>query len=222
VQYSYDNRTVVVVNSQHAAETGLTVEVGLFNMDGTQKYLKSVEVPRVSGDGGRTVALTVPSVSGLSGTYLARLLLKDRSGREIDRNVYWLSTSSDVIDWASKDSWYYAPTSRYANLAGLTGLAPATVEASTASAAGADGTTTTKLTLRNTSTGNVPALMVDAHVLGTAGAPVLPVRWSDNDVSLWPGESTTLTATYRTADLAGATPSVRVSGWNVAAKVIGA
>jgi exo-1,4-beta-D-glucosaminidase len=57
---------------------------------------------------------------------------------------------------------------------------------------------------------------VDAHVPGSASTPVLPVRWSDNEVSLWPGESATLTATYRTSDLKGATPSVRVSGWNVA------
>jgi exo-1,4-beta-D-glucosaminidase len=220
VQYSYDNHSVVVVNNRHGAEAGLTVEAGLFTMDGTQKYLKSVAGIGVPGDGGRAVALTVPTVSGLSGTYLARLVLKDGTGREIGRNVYWLSTKDDVIDWANND-WYYVPTTSYANLAGLSGLAPVTVTASATSAGGADGTTTTTVTLRNTSTGKVPAFMVDAHVLGAAGAPVLPVRWSDNDVSLWPGESTTLTATYRTADLSGATPSVRLSGWNVATRVIG-
>lgn len=220
VQYSYDNHSVVVVNNRHGAEAGLTVEAGLFTMDGTQKYLKSVAGIGVPGDGDRAVALTVPTVSGLSGTYLARLVLKDGTGREIGRNVYWLSTKDDVIDWANND-WYYVPTTSYANLAGLSGLAPVSVTASATSAGGADGTTTTTVTLRNTSTGKVPAFMVDAHVLGAAGAPVLPVRWSDNDVSLWPGESTTLTATYRTADLSGAAPSVRLSGWNVATRVIG-
>ena len=44
---------------------------------------------------------------------------------------------------------------------------------------------------------------------------VLPIAWTDNDVSLWPGESVTLHATYRQAALAGATPVVSVSGWNV-------
>ena len=39
--------------------------------------------------------------------------------------------------------------------------------------------------------------------------------WNDNDVTLWPGESETLTATYSSADLQGATPVVSVSGWNV-------
>ena len=52
------------------------------------------------------------------------------------------------------------------------------------------------------------------------GTPVLPVRWSDNQVSLWPGESTTLTATYRTADLHGSAPMLRVSGWNTATATV--
>ena len=66
------------------------------------------------------------------------------------------------------------------------------------------------------SAGNRLLLSKGEDIGGPVNAPVLPVRWNDNEVSLWPGESTTLTATYRTADLNGATPSVRVSGWNVA------
>jgi exo-1,4-beta-D-glucosaminidase len=38
--------------------------------------------------------------------------------------------------------------------------------------------------------------------------------WSDNDITLWPGESQTLTVSYRASDLKGATPVVSVSGWN--------
>jgi len=45
------------------------------------------------------------------------------------------------------------------------------------------------------------------------GELVLPVLWSDNDVTLWPGESLTLTARY--AAQGTATPMVEVSGWNV-------
>jgi len=35
-----------------------------------------------------------------------------------------------------------------------------------------------------------------------------------NDVTLWPGESQTLTATYKAADLGGAEPLVSVGGLN--------
>jgi hypothetical protein len=45
---------------------------------------------------------------------------------------------------------------------------------------------------------------------------VLPISWSDNDVTLWPGESETLHASYRGASLSGAALVVSVSGWNVA------
>ncbi|HEX3591887.1 MAG TPA: hypothetical protein VHV74_19875 [Pseudonocardiaceae bacterium] len=38
--------------------------------------------------------------------------------------------------------------------------------------------------------------------------------WSDNDVTLWPGESQTLRVTYPAADLHGAAPVISVSGWN--------
>jgi exo-1,4-beta-D-glucosaminidase len=219
VQYSYDNRSVVVVNSHHAPASDLTVRVGLYNLDGTEKFNRSVTGLSVPGDGGRATALTVPAVGGLSPTYLAKLVTSDASGHEVSRNVYWLSTRADVVDWANND-WYYAPTSSLADLTGLAGMAKASVGTAAASVTNPDGTTTTTVTLRNTGTGKTPAFYLDAHVVGASGTPVLPIRWSDNAVSLWPGESTTLTATYRTADLRGARPSVRVSGWNVPTAVI--
>jgi Exo-beta-D-glucosaminidase Ig-fold domain len=45
-----------------------------------------------------------------------------------------------------------------------------------------------------------------------AGAPVF---WSDNDITLWPGESQTLHVSYRRRDLNGASPVVTVGGWNL-------
>ncbi|MEV4020634.1 fibronectin type III domain-containing protein [Nonomuraea angiospora] len=208
VQYSYDNKSVVVVNSGVSAASGLTVKTDVFNMDGSAKYSNTATVS-VPADGGKATAVTVPAVSGLSTTYLVRLTLL-RDGQEIDRNVYALSTSDDVIDWANND-WYYVPTSRYANLTGLNGLAQTPISAT--ATAPSDGRVT--VTIRNTGTGAVPAFMLDADVVDAAGKPVLPIQWSDNAISLWPGESKTLTATYRASDLTGS-PSVRVAGWNTA------
>ncbi|MDT7805308.1 MAG: exo,4-beta-D-glucosaminidase, partial [Actinomycetota bacterium] len=218
IQYSYDNKSVVVVNHNHDAASNLTASVKLYNLDGTEKFTQSKTLS-VGGDGAKTTALTIGTVSGLSTTYLAKLVLTDSSGKEVSRNVYWLSTKADTLDWDNSD-WYYTPTTSYADLSGLTGLGQVAVDTTANSTANSDGTTTTKVTLKNSSTGKVPAFFVDAHVLGAAGAPVLPVQWTDNQVSLWPGESTTLTATYRTADLKGAKPSVRVAGWNTGTKTV--
>jgi exo-1,4-beta-D-glucosaminidase len=226
IQYSYDTKSVVVVNSDHAAAANLTASVQLYNVDGTQKFSRRKAGLSVAGDGAKATALTIGQVSGLSPTYLAKLVLTDAAGKEVSRNVYWLSTKPDTIDWANND-WYYAPTTSYADLSGLNNLPAATIGATVSSAGpgysvpNADGTTTTTVKLTNTTAGKAPAFAVDAHVVGADGTPVLPVRWTDNQVSLWPGESVTLTATYRTADLKGAAPRVRVSGWNTGTQTVG-
>ena len=79
------------------------------------------------------------------------------------------------------------------------------------------------MTITNTSSKPTVAFFLRADVRrgSRSGAPargdnqVLPIMWSDNDVTLWPGESETLHATYRGSALAGASPVVSVSGWNV-------
>ncbi|MEV6734866.1 exo-beta-D-glucosaminidase [Streptomyces sp. NPDC051364] len=222
IQYSYDDRTVAVVNRRRAAVSGLTARVSLFNTDGTQKYDRTVTGLGVGGDGAKATALTLPaSVEGLSTTHLARLILTDSAGSEVSRNVYWLSTRRDVSDYDESD-WYHTPTTAYADLTGLRSMAQASLSATATTAVGADApttsttttTTTTTVTLRNTGTGNTPALLTDLHLVDGKDVPVLPVQWSDNQISLWPGESATLTATYRTADLHGSAPRIRVSGWN--------
>ncbi|MEC4572610.1 glycoside hydrolase family 2 protein [Streptomyces virginiae] len=215
VQYGYDDRSVTVVNSRPAPASGLTARVTLFAPDGTQKYDRTVTGLSVAGGGASSTALTLPgSVPGLPTTYLARLLLTDAAGREVSRNVYWLSTEEDVLD-RERGDWFHTPTTSYADLRGLDSMArtAVTVTAST-TADGASGTSTTTVTLRHAGTGGTPALLTDVHLVRASGEPALPVRWNDNQVSLWPGESATLTATYRTADLRGSAPRLRVSGWN--------
>ncbi|MFF4805029.1 sugar-binding domain-containing protein [Streptomyces sp. NPDC001351] len=219
VQYSYDDRSVVVVDNRHSPASGLTARATLFNPDGTQKYDRTVTGVRVSGDGAHSIALTLPaSVTGLATTYLARLTLSDSSGKEVSRNVYWLSSRPDTLDWAHTD-WYYTPTTSYADLKGLSPMAQVPVSA-TASTDVSGETATTTVTLRNTGSGKTPALFTDVHLVDARGKPVLPVEWSDNEVGLWPGETVTLTATCRTADLHGSLPRVRVSGWNTPERTV--
>jgi hypothetical protein len=51
---------------------------------------------------------------------------------------------------------------------------------------------------------------------GPGGEEVLPVFWEDNYVTLLPGETRELTATYAPKDLGVAAPVVTVDGWNIA------
>lgn len=217
VQYSYDDRTVAVVNRRHEPASGLSARVTLFTPGGVAKYDRTVRGLSVGGDGAKTTALTLPgSVDGLPATYLARLVLSDAAGRETSRNVYWLSTRRDVLNYAATD-WYHTPTTSYADLKGLRSMAAAQVSAAATTTEDSAGTSTTTVTVRHAGTGGTggtPALLTDVHLVDGKGVPVLPVRWSDNQVSLWPGESATMSATYRTADLRGSAPHLRISGWN--------
>jgi exo-1,4-beta-D-glucosaminidase len=78
------------------------------------------------------------------------------------------------------------------------------------------------VTIKNTSSTSTAAFFVRADIRrgSPAGIPnsgdndVLPVFWSDNDITLWPGESDTLHASYRQAELDGSSPVVSISGWN--------
>jgi exo-1,4-beta-D-glucosaminidase len=118
VQYSYDNKQVVVINKTNNAANSLGVKVDVFNIDRTSKFSQTATVGSVTGGDNKTVALTVPAISGLSSTHLARLILTDSSGREIDRNVYRLSTKADVMDFNNND-WCSVPTTAYADVSGL-------------------------------------------------------------------------------------------------------
>jgi len=140
--------------------------------------------------------------------------------------VYWLSTQPDVVDWAKTMGNPQATMTQFADLGQLQGLPPAGVHVSAHSddVPGPDGAdTVTRVRITNTASTPTVAFFLRADVRrGTpSGTPlpddneVLPIFWSDNDVTLWPGESQTLTATYRRADFQGSSAVVSVSGWNV-------
>ena len=58
-------------------------------------------------------------------------------------------------------------------------------------------------------------------VLMTSGAahdPVLPIRWDDNDATLFAGQGATLTGRYSATGVS--VPVVRVEGFNLTAPVV--
>ena len=158
-------------------------------------------------------------------TYFVELQLK-QNGTLVDRNVYWLSTQPDVVSWSKTLGQPQGTVSQYANLTGLQTLpaSSVTATASTVNQAGPDGADrATTVTITNTSSSTVAFLLRADVRRGTASGQELPgdnelqsSLWQNNDITLFPGESQTLTVTWNSADLQGATAVVSVSGWNVA------
>jgi len=224
IMYSYDNGSIKVANLTNQTRLGLRAKAEFIDLDGRVRGVSQAGVAPLGGQDVRTV-LTPAVPAGISTTYFLRLTLSE--GRTtVSRNVYWLSTKPDQIDWATtidQGNGAAVQPGGYADLTGLRSLAPASVRVRTTTRrAGADDVT--QVTVTNVSSRPTPAFLTRADVRrGTAaGTPlpgdnqVLPILWTDNDITLWPGESQTITATYRHSDLRGAHPVVTISGWNVA------
>ena len=211
IQYSYDTRAIMLINHTLTREHGLRAVIRVRNLDGSVAYERRLKDIDLAGSAARQLAM-LPALDGLSRTYFIELELASADGISISRNVYWLSTQTDELDWANS-SWYLTPVTRYADLTPLQSLptATATVRA-TMRYEGTEDIATVTLTVPSSS--KAVALFQHVSIKRSAGGEfLLPILWSDNDVTLWPGESLTLTAHFATPGTA--TPVVEVSGWNV-------
>jgi len=215
VLYSYDDRSVVVVNQTPTAATGLSVTASVYNLDATQKWTMQQAVD-VDADGTAKVT-TVPALDGLSGTYFVALSLSQNSV-VVSSNFYFLSTKAEKVNLGATD-WYHSPTTTFADYSALATLPQASLEAALMTTMSAT-TGTTQVTLNNKTT-SIAFFTRLKLTAGKQGKPVLAVFWQDNYVSLLPGETRTLTVSYALADLAGATPAVEVSGYNQPTQVLG-
>jgi exo-1,4-beta-D-glucosaminidase len=225
--YALDNGTVTLDNLSNTSEAGLSVESRVFSLSGTllgdqtasnislasQQVLNDALAPKVPAAG-----------SSPAQAYFVELVLK-RSGTLVDRNVYWLSTQQDAVNWKKTLGKPVATMTTYASLNALQTLPQSSISATatTASQAGPDGADkATTVTITNTAASAV-AFLIRADVRrGTASGTELSGDnelqssiWQGNDITLFPGESQTLTVTYDSADLQGATPVISLSGWNL-------
>jgi exo-1,4-beta-D-glucosaminidase len=212
IAYDYHSRNVHVVNSTLTARSGLTATATVYNIPSlAQAYTTTVPVNAAAN--ASTQVLTLPALTGLSTTYYIRLQLKDAAGAVVSNNLYWYSTQPDVL--ANKKNWYSTGVKTYANLTGLNGLAPNPNVTAGVSRTVVGGQETVQITLNNTSATNIAFFVRPEVTAGNDGSEVLPVDYTDNYVSLWPGESTTITAIYQTSDLGGQAPYLRVRGYNL-------
>jgi exo-1,4-beta-D-glucosaminidase len=228
--YALDDGTVTLDNLGAGTQSGLSIESRVYSVAGallddqqasnitlaSQQVANSVLTPKVPGP---TIA---PAPAQ---TYFVELVLR-QSGTIVDRNVYWLSTQQDVTNWSQTLGQPQATLSQYANLQALKTLPQARIAATatTTRQAGPNGADlATTVTITNNSPGPTVGFFLRADVRrGTAAGTELAGDnelqssiWNDNDITLWPGESETLTATYKSTDLQGATPVISVSGWNM-------
>ena len=188
------NGDVQVINNLPTGIEKATAHIAIYNLDGSRVY--EHEYP-VTGPADTAIDLgSVEWPSSVSTVHFVQLDLKDAGGKLLSDNFYWRSVPDHPDD-----------------LQALETLKTMKLEA-TATRHVADGKLRVTVTLRNP--GSEVALMAHLQLRrGKTGERVLPVYYSDNYISLVPGESRVITIEAAESDLKGESPLVTVDGWNV-------
>jgi exo-1,4-beta-D-glucosaminidase len=207
VQYSYDDRSIVVVNDTQRAVNGVTVTATLLDFKLARRFTKSVTLDVAADAVAR--AFTIPDVPDLTTTYFLDLTASGTAADQASRNFYWLSTKADVL--AAKSEWYFTPTVTHADLTALATL-PRTDVKATAAFDRRDGEPHGVVTLENT--GTALAFQIRLKAVDATGNEILPVYWQDNYIALLPGARRTVSVSWPAS--APAVAAIAVEGWNVA------
>lgn len=218
--YNYANRTAWAVNNRYAqAPTPLIATAAAYDINGKRIYTLTDELPNgVPADSNTPLFGGSPlKTLGNEMVYFLSLTLREKaSGAVVSKNVYWLRDSMDTLDW-DHSTWFNTPVTKYADFSSLARMArPGTLYVNH-TAAVVDQGKKVRITLRIENPSTAIAFMLRARVLRGSeekDEDVLPIIWSDNFITLMPGESEVLTATFDKALLKDEKPVVVVRGFN--------
>lgn len=211
-QYSYDDRTIVVINDSSVSLSSLKLTARIFDLHSRQLFERKVFVT-VPG-GSVVTAFGLPShIEGLTTTYFLQLQLAGDSGEAVSENFYWLSIDPDVMDWTNRIGTAYTPQSAYANLRDLATLPDVNLKVN-ATTQSNGLVVKSNILLRNPN----QELAFMAHLRlteGNAGQDITPVFWQDNYISLMPGEEREIAVKYQASSRQQTHTVLQVSGWNI-------
>jgi hypothetical protein len=196
VQLDLATNAVQVINTTRAALAGASVDADVYSLEGKVLLHREAKVEAAADDVTEAMRLELAPLLGDT-TVLVKLALRGGDGKVVSENLYWRAAS---------DAGYRA----------LDGMAKADV-AVTAEAAGAAGRA---IVVRLKNGGSVAALQVKLTVVDAGGAEVLPAFYSDNYVSLLPGEAREVRVEVPKVGGVGGL-RVKVRGWNLGDGVVG-
>ena len=192
IQWNPVAESIEVVNYSAGDARGLSAHAAVLNLDGSLQWEQTVTVDSAEDSTVSCIKLQYPS--GLTPVHFLRMELK-RGGDIISQNFYWRGL---------QEGDYRA----------LRDLPKAALSAST-SVERQGGHWRLATELYNGS--KTPALMVRLKaVRERSGDRILPALYSDNYVSLMPGERRTIWTEVQQADTRGEQPRIVVAGFNTA------
>lgn len=191
IQWNRATDAIEVVNYSGGNVSGLTAHVEILNTDGSTRWTKSATLDSKEDSTASVIPMQYPA--GLPPVHFLRLTLT-RGGDTVSSNLYMRGYEED-------------------NYRAIRELAKAQVRATTTPRRQGD---LWQLTTQIENASAYPALMVRLKaVRDQAGDRILPAIYSDNYVTLMPGERRTITTELRQADTRGQNPRIVIGGFNV-------
>jgi len=187
VQLDLSNDQVEVVNTTTRAQTGMIILADVFSLDNKPLLHQEEKKDLPANDLVNSVRLDLTSLLG-DNVVLVKLQLRNSAGDLVSENLYWLAAKS----------------ASYRRL----GKMPAAILSASAAATRDAAFTHVHVEIKNN--GKVAALGTKLTLLGASNhARILPAYWSDNYISLLPGESRSVEVDYPSTSGAGSEIAVR-------------
>jgi exo-1,4-beta-D-glucosaminidase len=207
VIYNYGNNKLFAVNETLSPVEKAIISVKLSDYNG--KVIYSDELIRDVPENRSTEIFQLPAFQGI--VFLSVSILNKEKNLLAD-NFYWLTGKGDEYDW-EKTEWYFTPIKTSADFRALAYMPDATI---TATAATKEHLL--EVNLQNKS--SHPGFFIRAVLKNGDGKTLFPVFWSDNFVSLLPGDSKKISCSVpENLDVSGDLQLI-VSGWNVNEQII--
>ena len=193
VQMNLPDYKVIVVNNGREALAGATVHARVTTLDNKLVAERSAPVSAAAGLTADVFTLDLAPALDKQ-VVLVALDLTDASGKILSRNTYW--QGRDEASYKAMDA-----------------MPQVKLGAKAASRAeGSDRITSVDLT----NPSGTAAMATKLTLFGANGAQVLPALFSDNYISLMPGETRHIEIRYPASAAAKGAVTVKLRGWNIA------
>jgi len=195
IQLDLSNYMVTAVNTTGDPAKGLRTKATVYAISGKELFTRDMPFDLPANEASPLFALDLAPLFAQEQAVLVLLEMTDKNGATISRNVYWL---------AGEESGYRK----------LSAMPAGQISLDT-TARDVDGESTVDVVLSNR--GTVPVLATKLTLRNAATHErILPAYYSDNYVSLLPGETLQVNIRYP-ASISGkkVSPEIGVRGWNI-------
>ncbi len=191
IQLNLANKRVTVLNRTYVKMPGLISQVDVYDLNSKALFHENKNVSLDATDVTETTDLS-KLLAGTKEIAFVVLNLKNKAGKVISHNVYWLSSNNDYK---------------------LVNKMPETT-VSVTRLNDEKGKNDRTWTFKITNSSDKVAFFIRPQLM-SGGEELLPCYWSGSYFTLAPSESTTVTVTSPLENLKKANPVLKVSGWNV-------